>query len=34
LLVFPATALCATMLAFNVLGDALRDVVAGNTSRV
>jgi oligopeptide transport system permease protein len=30
LLFFPAAALCLTMLAFNTLGDAMRDIVAGD----
>lgn len=29
LLLFPAAAICVTMLAFNILGDALRDIVSG-----
>lgn len=30
LLLFPASAICITMLAFNILGDALRDLVSGD----
>jgi oligopeptide transport system permease protein len=29
MLLFPAATLCLTMLAFNTLGDALRDLIAG-----